>query len=56
MEAAKGLVDEGQAIVAGLEEESIVVAADATIEGSESLRGEFVTDPRFVIDLSYQDD
>jgi hypothetical protein len=52
VEAAKSLVNEGETSVAGLEEEGVVVAADATIEGGESLRSELTADSRFVIDLS----
>ena len=40
VEAAKGSVDEGEANVAGLEEQGIVIAADATVKGGETLRTE----------------
>lgn len=52
MEAAKGSVDEGEANIARLEEQGIVVAADATVKGGETLRSELGANARFVIDLS----
>ena len=52
VEAAKGSVDEGEAVVARLEEQGVVVAADATVEGGEPLRRELGANARFVIDLS----
>lgn len=52
MEAAKGAIDKGEAIVAGLEEKGVVVAADATVEGGETLRRELCAGAGFVIDLS----
>ena len=35
MIAAKGLVDEGERGLGGLEEERVVIAADKTVEGCE---------------------
>lgn len=52
VEAPKGSIDEREAIVAGLEEKGVVVAADATVKGGETLRGELCAGAGFVIDLS----
>lgn len=51
MIAAKGAICEGQAMVAGLEEETVVVTADATVEGSEPLRCQFSANAGLIIDL-----
>jgi hypothetical protein len=42
VEAAEGAVHEGEAIIGGLEEEGVIVAAETTVEGSESLRSQFI--------------
>lgn len=42
MEAAKGGVHERKAMIRGFEEQGVVVAADGSVEESESLRGEEV--------------
>jgi hypothetical protein len=49
--AAKGAICEGQAMIARLEKETIVVAADATVEGSEPLRCQFSANAGLIIDL-----
>jgi hypothetical protein len=42
VEAAKGSVHKGEAIVGGLEEERVIIATEATVEGGESLGGELI--------------
>lgn len=52
METAKSFVNEGQASVAGFEEESIIVAADATIESRKTLWRKLAANTGFIVDLS----
>jgi hypothetical protein len=45
VKAAHGLIDEGERGTVGPEEESVIVAADFPIEGSEFLGGQIIIRP-----------
>jgi hypothetical protein len=55
VEAAQSAIHEGEAIFSGLEKQRVVVASQATVEGGEALRGEFIVGVGAWVDIALWD-